>query len=68
MSGEKKIEAYVDAVRGHRALLRATELEGKTPERDRLTKMAAATVSERIRCLTGGQIGEARRRLDQVTL
>lgn len=65
MSGEKKIDAYVDAVRAHRALLHAQELEGSTEERERLVKKAAVQVTERIRCLTGGQIGQARRILAQ---
>ncbi len=59
---EKSIELYVDAVHALRALELAAELEPKV-DRARLLRDARATVTERMRVLTGGQIGEARRRL-----
>jgi len=61
------IEAYVDAVKAKRALLRAQELEGRTEDRDRLLKKAGVRVVERMRCLTGGQIGQAQRMLKELT-
>ena len=61
MSNEKKIDAYVDAVKALRALHEAIRLEGPTEERHRLVKLAGVRVVERMRCLTGGQIWQAQR-------
>ena len=65
MSAAKKIDAYVDAVKELRALHLAIKLEGVTDERARLVKLAGVRVTERMRVLTGGQIGHARRILAQ---
>ena len=67
MSTDKKIDAYVDAVKALRALHEAIRLEGPTEERHRLVKQAGVRVVERMRCLTGGQIGQAQRILKELT-
>lgn len=61
--GEKSIEAYMDAWRTVRGLEQANQDEGRTPERDRALKEAKAMLSERTRPMTGGMLGEAKRRL-----
>ena len=63
IKGEANIEKYVDAMRAYRALQNAEKLEGKTEERTRLLKAAKDRVSERMRLLTGGMLGEATRRM-----
>ena len=67
MSAGKKIDAYVDAVKELRALHEAIKLEGITDDRARLVKLAGVRVTERMRCLTGGQIGQAQRTLKEMT-
>lgn len=67
MRTTQRIDAYVDAVKELRALHQAIRLEGLTEDRTRLVKAAGARVSERMRCLTGGQIGQAQRILAQVS-
>lgn len=64
---DRKIDAYVDAVKELRALHEAIRLEGPTEERHRLVKLAGVRVVERMRCLTGGQIGQAQRMLKELT-
>lgn len=62
-AGENRIEEYVDAVRGLRALEAAQKDEGSTPERVAAIREAKGRVGDALRMLTGGQLGEARRRL-----
>lgn len=61
-SGEKLIEAFIEARATVRGLEQANRDEGKTPERTRAIRDAKADVSLIQRQMTGGQIGEAQRR------
>jgi hypothetical protein len=64
MKGAAAIEKYVEAVRELRALEQADKDDGTTPERTQAIKQARVMVTERIRVLTGGQLGQARRVLE----
>jgi hypothetical protein len=60
---EARVEEYVDAVRGVRALETAERDEGKTLDRSAALREARGRVGDALRLLTGGQLGEAKRRL-----
>jgi hypothetical protein len=59
--GERKIDRYLDALAEVSALSVAITLEGNTDERSRLLQQAKVRVTERMRVLTGGQLGQAHR-------
>jgi hypothetical protein len=61
-SGEKLIEAFIDARRTLHGLEQAEVQEGKTPERTRAIKEAKADILLVQRQMTGGMLGEAQRR------
>jgi hypothetical protein len=61
---ETKIENYVEAIRAWRALEQAVKDDGQTPERARAITQAKAAVYDARKVMTGGELGEAQRRLE----
>lgn len=59
----RRVEDYVDAVLGRRALERAIALEGATPGRSEALLKARIAVKNAEAKLNGTQIGQARRLL-----
>ena len=67
MSGaEKRIDAFVDATRGLRALRQAVIDEGETPSRLAAITQAKADLKHAEAMLNGSQLGAARRQLNHV--
>ena len=62
MKGERDVQAYVDAVI-ERDSYKPRDGEEQTPERESKLKQANANVKLTYSKLSGGMIGEARRRL-----
>ena len=60
-SAATKIDEYVDAVKARDGLKRAIDLEGETPDRVAIYEKAKIQVIEKMRAMSGGDIGKARR-------